>query len=193
MKELFEIASVILLSLGGGGIIVFALSSWLGKVWANRLMAAETAKHSQDLERLRKELSRGLESHKVKLRKSELVFEKEFEAASQLVALIRGFLPTYRHPHMDWHEACKEIAFDLEQIEYGLDGFLSKHGAVLPDEVKEHLGSCTGIAADNKFEITSVEEMYAPDFAINAADNVFKGLWEAEKIMLSHIKSQVSI
>lgn len=193
MKELFELASVILLSLGGGGIIVFAFSSWLGKVWANRLMAAETAKHSRDLERLREELSRGLESHKVKLRKSELVFEKEFEAASQLVALIRGFLPTYRHPHMDWHEACEEIAFDLEKIESGLDGFLSKHGAVLPTEVKEHLGSCTGIAADNKFEIASVEEMYVPDSAIDAADKVFKELWEAEEKMLSHIKSQVSI
>lgn len=49
----FEIASAVLLSLGGGGIIVFALSNWLGKLWANRLMSAETAKHTQYLEELR--------------------------------------------------------------------------------------------------------------------------------------------
>lgn len=193
MKELFELASVILLSLGGGGVIVFTFSSWLGKVWASRLMAAETAKHSQDLERLREELSRNSESHKVKLRKSELIFEKEFEAASQLIALIRGFLPTYRHPHMDWYEACEKIAFDLEEIESGLDIFLSKHGAVLPTQVKEHLGSCTGIAADNKFEIASAQEMYVPDSAIKAVESIFKELWKAEEEMLNHVKSQVSI
>ncbi len=45
----FEVAGAVLLSLGGGGVIVFALSSWLGKVWAERLMARETARHNQDL------------------------------------------------------------------------------------------------------------------------------------------------
>ena len=49
----FEIATAVLISLGGGGAIVFALSNWLGKVWAGRLMSAETAKHNQDLEQLR--------------------------------------------------------------------------------------------------------------------------------------------
>ena len=45
----FEVASAIVLSLGGGGIIVFALSNWLGKIWADRLMVREAARHSQDL------------------------------------------------------------------------------------------------------------------------------------------------
>lgn len=49
----FEIASAVLLSVGGGGIIVIAFSSWLGKVWASRLMSAQTAKHNQDIEELR--------------------------------------------------------------------------------------------------------------------------------------------
>lgn len=44
------------MSLGGGALIVLALSNWLGKVWANRLMASETARHSQELERLRASL-----------------------------------------------------------------------------------------------------------------------------------------
>ena len=51
----FEIAQAVLLSLGGGGIIVFALSNWLGKVWANRLMATATAQHEKDLEKLNSE------------------------------------------------------------------------------------------------------------------------------------------
>ncbi|MDP3655298.1 MAG: hypothetical protein Q8R67_26870 [Rhodoferax sp.] len=55
-KIIFEVASAILLSLGAGGAIVLALSSWLGKIWAERLMAKETAKHNHELEQLRSSL-----------------------------------------------------------------------------------------------------------------------------------------
>lgn len=48
----------ILGSVGVGGAIVAGLSSWLGKVWADRLMAKETAKFREDLERLTKQLER---------------------------------------------------------------------------------------------------------------------------------------
>ena len=34
MKEIFQTVSAILISIGGAGTIIFALSSWLGKVWA---------------------------------------------------------------------------------------------------------------------------------------------------------------
>ena len=35
-QEILNIALTILGSIGIGGVIVLALSSWLGKVWANR-------------------------------------------------------------------------------------------------------------------------------------------------------------
>jgi len=38
IKAVYDVAFAIIISLGGGGIIVFALSSWLGKVWANRIL-----------------------------------------------------------------------------------------------------------------------------------------------------------
>ena len=49
----WETASAVIVSVGGGGLIVASLSAWLGKVWAKRLMAAETARHARDLEALR--------------------------------------------------------------------------------------------------------------------------------------------
>lgn len=36
-----ELAGAILFSIGSAGAILFALSSWLGKVWANRLLEKE--------------------------------------------------------------------------------------------------------------------------------------------------------
>lgn len=58
MKEVIQTALAILGSVGVGGGIVAALSSWLGKVWAERLMAKETAKYREELERLSKQLER---------------------------------------------------------------------------------------------------------------------------------------
>ena len=56
-SHVWQVASSILLSIGGGGVIIFALSSWLGKIWADRLMAKETAAHSSELESLRAKLN----------------------------------------------------------------------------------------------------------------------------------------
>lgn len=48
--DFFSIAGSILLSLGGGAIIVAALAKWLGGVWASRILESERASHAQELE-----------------------------------------------------------------------------------------------------------------------------------------------
>ena len=49
-------AAAVIGSLGGGALLVFSLSSWLGKVWATRFADAERARFSTELERYRNEL-----------------------------------------------------------------------------------------------------------------------------------------
>ena len=56
--EVLKIVAGVIAALGGGGAIVAGLSSWLGKVWADRLMAEEKAKYEKELERLTKQLER---------------------------------------------------------------------------------------------------------------------------------------
>ena len=58
MKEVIQIALSILASVGVGGTIVCALSAWLGKVWAERLMVKETARFREKLERIIKKYER---------------------------------------------------------------------------------------------------------------------------------------
>jgi hypothetical protein len=41
ISDLAKIVVSVLVSLGGGGAIVVGLSSWLGKIWAERLMERE--------------------------------------------------------------------------------------------------------------------------------------------------------
>lgn len=81
LTNIFSVAAAVLASLGGGAVIIFAFSNWLGKVWANRLMERDRAQYEREIESLKSELLRDTESYKVKLRKSEFIFQKEFEAA----------------------------------------------------------------------------------------------------------------
>jgi hypothetical protein len=176
MDEILKISAVILGSLGGGALIIGAFAKWLGELWAKRLIQHE-----------KKKLDEEIESHKIKLKKSEFIFQREYEAASELVALIRGLLPTYSHPQMDWHEACDEIAQNFHRIELILHAYLSKHGAILSEEVLDIIGTCISIAGENKFEIMSPD---VSKVANEAANSFYEKLKEAEKIVLQKFHSQ---
>ena len=71
LQEALQIGAVVIGSLGGGGLIVFAMSNWLGGVWADRLMQQEKAKHDADLERLRAQLQQQA-SNEIELVKRQL-------------------------------------------------------------------------------------------------------------------------
>jgi hypothetical protein len=58
LTELAEIVASVLVSLGGGGAIVLALSSCLGKVWAEHLMEKEKARYQKELENFKAQLNR---------------------------------------------------------------------------------------------------------------------------------------
>ncbi|OOX38250.1 hypothetical protein BJL83_23575 [Vibrio parahaemolyticus] len=95
--EILGISATILGTLGGGAAIVFAMSNWLGKLWANRLMEHQKAEYARELESIKSTLLKESESYKIKLKKSEFIFEKQHEASSELVALVRKFLPPLLH------------------------------------------------------------------------------------------------
>ena len=57
MEEIFKTSLAIIGSVGTAGAIIFGLSNWLGKVWADRLVESKKAKVTADLEHLsRKEI-----------------------------------------------------------------------------------------------------------------------------------------
>jgi len=48
--QAFKLATSILASVGSGAVIIFAMSSWLGKVWANRILEADKLKYQHALQ-----------------------------------------------------------------------------------------------------------------------------------------------
>lgn len=83
MKEIFETAFAIIVSFGGAGAIVFALSSWLGKVWANRILEEEKKEHQKEIDdyksRLSIELSRISSNNEKAVHTTKTQYDKEFE------------------------------------------------------------------------------------------------------------------
>ncbi|NWH06036.1 hypothetical protein [Desulfobacter latus] len=159
LSDILAISGTILASIGGGTAIVFGFSNWLGKVWANRLMEKEKNKHNRELEFLKNTFLKETENYKIRLKKSELLFEKQYEAASELVALHRSFIPQI-FPHMDWGDVVDHYAFSSKKIEEKLEKYLSRNGAVLGEEIEEKISECISVAGWTKFEINKNTKLH---------------------------------
>lgn len=75
----WSVASAVLAALGGGALLVLAFSSWLGKVWASRILASETAEHARNLERIKRQLESQLHA-------GRSLFDAEFAIYRELWA-----------------------------------------------------------------------------------------------------------
>lgn len=91
LQEVVSIGAAVLASLGGGGVIVFGFSNWLGKVWADRLMQKERQEHAIQLEQLRNSLRLASEEQLASLR-SQLEITRETLVREHLdrVTIYRG-------------------------------------------------------------------------------------------------------
>ncbi|MCX6980461.1 MAG: hypothetical protein NTV08_06875 [Verrucomicrobia bacterium] len=89
MKDIIEAVVGVIVSIGGGAAIVFAFSNWLGKLWADRLMSAEKAKHDRELESFRADIKRDAFQSEVRFTR---LHEKQAEVIAdlftKLVALV---------------------------------------------------------------------------------------------------------
>lgn len=189
-SSVWEFVLAFLASLGGGGAIVLGLSNWLGKVWSDRLAEKLKAENSRDLERVKTELMHEVESYKVKLKKSEFLFQKEFEAATTFAAIFRSMHPGFNHPYMDWYEACDEIAKCFGSIEKRLEGYFSQFSAVLTDEERKLLIDAISDAGYSKFEVINGDVSSKSN---HDADVLYKKLAALEEKLISRVRNQVSL
>lgn len=179
-----------LAALGGGGGIIFAFSGMLGKIWTDRIAEQLRQTNSIDLGRIKAEFIHDIESYKIQLKKSEFIFQKQFEATSALVALIRKIIPRYSSPHMTWNEAYEQIALNFSAIELQLDEYLATHGAVLPIPVRETIISSLADVGSYQFEATPEE---VSGSALEAAEAIVKNLQNIQQEMINLVHGQSSL
>lgn len=187
-ENIWNVVLAIIASLGGGGIIVAGLAQYVGKIWAERIAERLRAENAKDLERVRSGFLKELEGYKTRLRKSELIFEKEVEAASEFVALVNGIYPERSRPEMDFHDACDDIAMSFSAIEGQLKSYLLQYGAILIEGDRDALEQAIVCAADGKFEIADPEDISSR--ANQLAEKLYGLLRKLEFSLIAHIRDQ---
>jgi hypothetical protein len=93
--EILSIASALLVSLGGGGVIVIALSTWLGKLWASRILEQEKSALQHLYAEHQHKLNMSLHKHNVAATRIDA---QRVEAIRDLYGALIG-----------WHEAAIQI------------------------------------------------------------------------------------
>lgn len=71
-KDYLDLVGAVIFALGGGSAIVLAMSSWLGKLWADRIMENARSTHQKELESLKAEYQKHLEAYKSELDMAKL-------------------------------------------------------------------------------------------------------------------------
>lgn len=74
IQEILYTASAVIASIGGSSILIIGLSSWLGKVWANRILEKDKLNYSSELEKVKSNYITELEEYKSQLEKSKMQF-----------------------------------------------------------------------------------------------------------------------
>lgn len=177
-SELTSIAATVILSLGGGGAIVLGFSNWIGKILGKLYV-----------ERIKHEIHQEIESYKTKLKKSEFLFQKEFEAASSFISLRLDLLPEYSFPDMEWDSTCQEFARNFAIVEKQLEKYIATHGAALQQRPLERLSSAIGAAAEWKFDVSRER---VPLQAIEVAAMVIENMEKVENELREAVWSQSS-
>lgn len=185
-STVWNTALAVLGSIGGGGAIVLALSGWLGKLWASRMMAGEVNRHNQEIEALKAKLTIETEDYKARFRKSEFVFQKEYEAASALARVVSDIQSSYRDAWMDDEESfLHHLEGWREDIAKTLEAFLSRHSAILTDDIRGLL-----TRARVSCVVATSEEMPAGRDGAEAARECWSSIVEAETLLIRQVREQ---
>ncbi|GAD31907.1 hypothetical protein PLEI_3572 [Photobacterium leiognathi lrivu.4.1] len=190
--------------------IITGLSAWLGKVWSSRISNLEKAQlqkllddfkrehdkellsikkeHESELEFLRSHLLLDSENYRVKLKKSEILFEKELDAASNFLSLNRKIQPKEISDASERYiDDFGKLHNRIKQVEDGLGRFLDEFGAIVTQEVQSHIDSCL------KECINLVErDHYGDSWANNDIHNVYRKLNKIESELIKIIRTQSS-
>lgn len=78
--DIFALFGKVVASLGGAGLIIIGLSSWIGKIWADKLMETQRKQNQKEIEKFKSELHKELELLKAKNEKMNYMTKTQFDA-----------------------------------------------------------------------------------------------------------------
>lgn len=105
------------------------------------------------LQKQKSELEVEAEKFRFKLKRQELMFERELKAAEAFFRLYDKILGLPRVPDADWSEGQLIIAEKFTGLENQLTDFLDKHGVAISESTSNSLTSARHIANQGSFDV----------------------------------------
>lgn len=178
----FQLAASILVSLGGGGAIVWAMSSWFGKIWAERILESDRNKYSTEMEVLRADYARALEEHKNQLEKTIRVRQAELDKA---VFVTRVHFETE-------FEALKHVFAKLAELRLQMSGLRPSFSVVPASDTREakskRLHEALSKFTDAYNEFVSISENLSPFYPTDIFQE-FEKCRHAASVEITHIST----
>ena len=172
-NDIFKIVTGALLSIGTSSMIIFALSSWLGKVWANRILIREKQAIQIQLEETKQKLDI--------IKETALRFQNDkiltYRAIVDIVSGILASFDALQTGRLDPKEATKRFDyFNQERLKlYGYLAMLAPQNVMdAQDQLMDHLLMIANGSV--KYEWSEVRRL-----AINLLNEVRKDIGIAEQ------------
>ncbi|MEJ1358545.1 MAG: hypothetical protein RPU64_00200 [Candidatus Sedimenticola sp. (ex Thyasira tokunagai)] len=146
-QVVWEVAQAVLLSVGGAGAILFGLSQWLGKLWAERLMVKESAAHESALAKLRTDLE-----HDSKAQLAEILKQHDIDK------------DTYLSQHRDKTAIYRMVVDMISDLLARLDQEITT-GQPISEEVHLHFNR-------ERIKVYGYLAMLAPQSVMDAQDRL---------------------
>lgn len=163
-----------------------AVCAFISNYFANSSLEKRKSELGRETERLKGELAQEAETHKLALKKQELIFNKEVEAASAFIKIHREITPKYSHPDMDWDDACEQVASEFGKTEIKLEKFIVEHGAIVIPEARKMISDLKILSSHHKFHgYDNEDEIIAPEAKKKAGELIEKLVVIEEKLIKS--------
>lgn len=185
--DLVEVGIKALAALGGVGVIAAGVARTVSNHASQRWLQDNQGKLATALETHRAILAKETETHKLTLKREELMFNRELEAADAFMGVWRKVWPQYSHPDMDWHDACCDVADRLSAIESLLEDYLERHSVAISSEVREVIEQARSEAGSEKF-FDNAPGNEPPKSAMTAAEKVLDAMRGARDTILSDLR-----
>lgn|SRR3989338_461462 len=142
-SDIFKVIGSVIFSIGGASALIFFFSSWLGKVWANRILADDKAKYQREIEVLKNNFNKQLVYYKSQLELARASLSRYSENQFYLYSELWGQLCDLKNSgDRLWDRADNNRLLDFSKHLRKTKEYVMKGALLIEDE---HYGQLTDL------------------------------------------------